>query len=75
MKKNERRLFIIRTEQRWFDHSAGVYRNWVPGRLFIVEAKNSEEARKIADNNLQIVENVRVRCIEETAGFFPEWRL
>lgn len=63
------KVYIIRTEQRWFDHQAGIYRNWVPGRLYIIQANTTTEARKKAEINLTTnVKRVRVRCIEETAG-------
>lgn len=65
------KVFIIRTEQRWFDHQAGIYRNWVPGRLYIVRANTTEEARVHAEAYLREmfgVGKIRIRCIEETAG-------
>lgn len=64
------KVFIIRTEQRWFDHQAGIYRNWVPGRLYIVRANTTEEARVHAEAYLRELDNgkSRIRCIEETAG-------
>lgn len=64
------KVYIIRTEQRWFDHQAGIYRNWVPGRLYIVRANTTEEARVHAEAYLRELDNgkSRIRCIEETAG-------
>lgn len=64
------KVYIIRTEQRWFDHQAGTFRNWVPGRLYIVRANTTEEARVHAEAYLRELDNgkSRIRCIEETAG-------
>lgn len=64
------KVYIIRTEQRWFDHQAGIYRNWVPGRLYVVRANTTEEARVHAEAYLRELDNgkSRIRCIEETAG-------
>lgn len=63
------KYFLIRTEERWFDHQAGAYRGWVPGRLYIIQANTTTEARKKAEINLTTNKNMkRIRCIEETAG-------
>ena len=63
------RVFIIRTEQRWFDHQAGRYTRWVPGRRYITRANTTADAREKAEAYLREQRiDYRVRCIEETAG-------